>query len=340
MLFKPRQLGRSGLPEQELTEDKKHCKKFGPCGVGKKALYLNSFYINRHYYVPISSVRRVFKRLAMSKGGFTGKGMFATIPYLVAEYEDGSQKQCNFKYEQDLDLLLDYLSKEQPQIALVSEAAEERIRKRKEEESRRPKPVLTEDAKQTIARLEKARSYLEDRRQLSIELSAAAKARRVYDRTNPAYKWVALAIVLMGAVSLGYGIWSIISHRGYSMYFLLFGMAAIFLFSGANVIPTARNNRRFIYTRMENAVSQLDNYIGHYRGRFPVPACYAHPVTLQRMIRIVENGKAQSESEALKEMMTELKSLNADVQVSEEEYEEVVAIKPLFLLEDYRLPSE
>lgn len=336
MLFKPRQLGRDSLSEQELTEDKACCKTFGPCGVGKKALYLNSFYINRYYYVPISSVRRVFKRLAMSKGGFTGKGMFATISYLVVEYDDGLQKQCNFKYEQNIDLLLDYLAKEQPQIALVSEAGEERIRKRREEESRRPKPVLTETAKQTITRLEKAKSYLEDRRQLSIELSAAAKAKRIYDRTNPTYKWVALVIVLMGVVSLGYGIWSIFSHGGYSMYFLLFGMAVIFLFSGANVIPTARNNKRFIYERMDNAIKQLEKNISHYQGKFPIPACYAHPVTLQRMIRVVEEGKAQSEAEALNVMMEELKSLNADVQVSQEEYEEVVAIKPLFLLENYQ----
>ena len=25
--------------------------------------------------------------------------MFATIPYLVVVYEDGKEKQCNFKYE-------------------------------------------------------------------------------------------------------------------------------------------------------------------------------------------------------------------------------------------------
>lgn len=78
-------------------------------GVGKKALYLNSFYIDRQYYIPVRSVSRVFKRVAMSKGGFSGKGMFATIPYLVVVYEDGKEKQCNFKYEDQVDIFLSWI---------------------------------------------------------------------------------------------------------------------------------------------------------------------------------------------------------------------------------------
>ena len=37
----------------------------------------------------------------MSSGGFTGKGMFASMAYLVVEYDGGKQKQCNFKDERD-----------------------------------------------------------------------------------------------------------------------------------------------------------------------------------------------------------------------------------------------
>ena len=47
MLFKPAQLGLARLDSAELEADRKACKKIGPCGVGKKALYLNSFYIDR-----------------------------------------------------------------------------------------------------------------------------------------------------------------------------------------------------------------------------------------------------------------------------------------------------
>ena len=93
MIFKPAQLGMAKLDKQELEADKKSCKKIGPCGVGKKALYLNSFYIDRRYYLPYGSISRVFKRVAMSSGGFTGKGMFASMAYLVVEYDGGKQKQ-------------------------------------------------------------------------------------------------------------------------------------------------------------------------------------------------------------------------------------------------------
>ena len=80
MIFKPKALSLvSTLPDAELKQDKKHCRKIGPCGVGEKAMYLNSFYIDRRYYVPFSSITRVYKRVAMSKGGFTGKGVFGFV---------------------------------------------------------------------------------------------------------------------------------------------------------------------------------------------------------------------------------------------------------------------
>ena len=92
MLLTTKALSRETLEKSVLQDDKKKCRRFGPCGVGQKALYLNSFYVDRMYYVPISAIRRVFKRVAMSKGGFTGKGMFATLPYLVVVYDDGTEK--------------------------------------------------------------------------------------------------------------------------------------------------------------------------------------------------------------------------------------------------------
>ena len=94
MIFKPAQLGMAKLDPQELEADKKACRKIGPCGVGKKALYLNSFYIDRRYYLPYGSITRVFKRVAMSSGGFSGKGVFASMAYLVVEYDGGSRSSA------------------------------------------------------------------------------------------------------------------------------------------------------------------------------------------------------------------------------------------------------
>ena len=54
------------------------------------------------------------------------------------------------------------------------------------------------------------------------------------------------------------------------------------------------------------------------------------------MIRVLREGRAQSVQEALEVLKSDLKALNADVQVEQEEYDEVVAIKPMFLLSDYQ----
>ena len=116
MIWKPKRLGRQKIEERELEADKKNCRRFGPCGVGQKALYLNSFYFDRRYYVALDSVSRVFKRVAMSKGGFSGKGMFATIPYLVVQYDGGEEKQCIFKREEQVDALLDHIRSIRPEM--------------------------------------------------------------------------------------------------------------------------------------------------------------------------------------------------------------------------------
>ena len=79
MIFAPVRLGETSLNAEAVAADKKSCKRFGPCGVGKEALFLNSYFIDRRYYVAFSSVRRVFKRVAMSQGGFSGKGAFGAI---------------------------------------------------------------------------------------------------------------------------------------------------------------------------------------------------------------------------------------------------------------------
>ena len=69
---------------------------------------------------------------------------------------------------------------------------------------------------------------------------------------------------------------------------------------------------------------------------FPLPARYAHPVVLTRMIRVLREGRAQTADQALEVVKQDLKALTADVQVEQWEYDEVVAIKPMFLLSDYQ----
>jgi hypothetical protein len=320
-----------------LKKDKKNCRKIGPCGIGEQALYLNSFYIERRYYVPLASVRRVFKRVAMSKGGFSGKGMFATIPYLVVVYDDGKEKQCNFKYEEQVDEILDYLRAAHPEIKLVSEAAEARIAKREQERAARKLPVLPESVKQEIHRLKEAKNYLDEKPELAAEMSAAARRKRSFEHSSPTYGYVALSITLLGVAASIYGIVSLIHHSSnFAIYFTLFGLGAIALFSGFSVLPTAQNNRKTVMNREASASRALDKYVSSYpSGDFPVPSRYAHPVVMDRMIRALEEGSAENVDEALAFVKADLKRLNSDVEVDQEEYDEVVAIKAMFLNADY-----
>ena len=338
MIFKPAQLGMAKLDPQELEADKKACRKIGPCGVGKKALYLNSFYIDRRYYLPYGSITRVFKRVAMSSGGFSGKGVFASMAYLVVEYDGGKQKQCNFKDERDVDALLELLAKQQPQIRLLSAAGEQALQKKAEEKAARKLPELSDDAKHTVTVLRRAKEYLDAKPELSNELSAAQRRKRAQLKSKPVYRYVALAIFLLGTAAAAYGLYAVFTHTGsYGVYFALFGFAAIFLFSSYNMLPTAHNNNNAIMKRADQADAAMAEYVKHYpNGSFPVPSCYAHPIVLKRMIDAVEEGQAVTTAEALDAVKARLQAVNADVQVEQEEYDEIVAIKALFLNHDYQ----
>ena len=335
-MIRPQRLGKDTLPENELKEDKKSCHKFGPCGVGQKAIYLNSFYIDRQYYVPMKSVKRVFKRIAMSKGGFTGRGVFATLPYLVVEFDDGRQKQCNFKHEEDVDRILAYIEDNFPDIPLHSEAAEQKLREKERNlEKKRLAGNISDTARNNISILDNAIKYLHKDSDLYLNLSQSAKKKRVYDRSNPAYKWVALAITIIGLGAFFYGVYSVITHAGFGIYFLLFGLAAIFLFSGASVLPTSKNNKHYIEKQLVRSIDDMQRYIKTYPD-FPVPAYYAHPVVLKRMQDILKDKRAETMSEALEVLKNDLKALNSSVVVEQVEYDEIVAIKPMFLVMDYK----
>lgn len=338
MIFKPAQLGMAKLDPQELEADKKACRKIGPCGVGKKALYLNSFYIDRRYYLPYGSITRVFKRVAMSSGGFSGKGVFASMAYLVVEYDGGKQKQCNFKDERDVDTLLALLAKEQPQIKLLSAAGEQVLEKKEAEKAARKLPELSKDAQHSLTVLKKAKEYLEAKPEIAEELSAAERRKRAQLKSKPVYKYVALIISLFGVVAAAYGIHSLLTHNGnYGIYFALFGFAAIFLFSSYNMMPTAHNNHNAIMKRADRAEAAMAEYIKAYPGgNFPVPDIYAHPVVLKQMTDALQEGRAVTLPEALEAVKNRLKEVNADVQVEQEEYDEIVQIKAMFLNHDYQ----
>ena len=90
-----------------------------------------------------------------------------------------------------------------------------------------------------------------------------------------------------------------------------------------------------ILDRAARAQEEMEEFLSGYED-FPLPARYAHPIVLQRMRRCIEEGRATAPDEALEAVKSGLKALNASVEVSQEEHDEVVAIKAMFLNEDYR----
>lgn len=287
MIWKPVQLGREALDRSELEADRKSCKRFGPCGVGERALYLGGLWLDCRYYIPYGEITRVFKRVAMSKGGFSHKGLFASVAYLVVEY-GGQEKQCTFKLEEQVDQLLAFLKQRRPELRLVSARGEQRLREQAAREARRPKPVLSEEAQAALRTLEEARALLEQRPELCQELSNAARARREL---------------------------TLIAQRRRN---------------GA-----IKRREQDILTRADAAKQAMADFLASHPD-FPLPARYAHPIVLLRMERVVREGRAAAIDQALEAVKADLKALNSSVEVSQEEHDEVVAVKAMFLNENYR----
>lgn len=331
MFFTPRQLGNTALSRDELEADKKNCLRIGPCGIGDKAIYLNSFFLDRVFYVRNNDVRRIYKRVAMTKGGFTGKGVFGTMSYLVVLLSDGTEKQCNFKYEFEVDNFIDKFHSMHPDIPTHSAAAEKRLEAERIKEEARYLKELSPEAEKSIEELRRAADYLSAESKHSDELSRSAKEKRIIDNIKPSYKIFAGIIVVFSLIACAYGIYAIIEHRGMAVYFLLFGFAFLFYAMSMQVLPTGRNNSKNANKEFKAAISSVRNYISGYKGTFPVPAQYAHPSTFARMIRVIREGRAKTVAESYEVMKEDLKRINNTVTVSQLEYDEITAIKPMFL---------
>ena len=206
--------------------------------------------------------------------------------------------------------------------------------------------VLSPEAEEAKGQLEEAKKFLGQRPELSLNLSAAARQKRTVDRVTPTYRLFSFAILLLAVAAAAFGIYSFLQHWGFAVYFVLFGMAGLFTLASAGALPTGRNNKRAANREWLQAVGDLERFLSGQNSEtapsertehsFPVPPQYAHPVVLDRMIRVIREGRAMNVSGAYQQMKEDLKALNSDVTVSQKEYDEVVTVKPMFLLCDYQ----
>ena len=335
MLLAPTPLGNRKLAPEILSSDKKNCRKIGPCGLGKEALYIGSGFRERRSYLPWREVKRVFKRVAMSRGGFSGRGLFGSLSYLVVQYGSGREIQCRFRHEEDVDRLLEQVEREHPSIHTHSAEAEKKLADAAAAEEARYAKELSPEASAAAERLRKDTEYLEARSALCEKLTAAAKQKRIIDNMSPAFRIGGAVLGVLGILAAVWGLYGLAARMSKALFFVIGGGAVFFLTLSTNTFPTKWNSRKTGQKDWEAAVSAMRAYLGE-RETFPVPAQYAHPVVLGRMIRVLREDRAQSEEEALAVMKKDLKALNSTVQVSQKEYDEVVKIKPLFLVCDYQ----
>ena len=335
MLIAPVPLGNMTLPKEVLEADKAGCSKAGSCGAGKRAIYIGSALHARHYYIPWENVRRVFKRVAMSSGGFTGKGLFGTLAYIVVQYGNGKEIQCRMRRESEADKLLEFVLLERPGIPLHSVEAEKKLAEAARAERARYRKTLSEEAKSSMYVLNDEIAFLEKRASFGNALTAAAKQKRIIDNLSPSYRIGGAVLGILGLICIVYGAIGLLTHQDSALYFLLGGGAAFFLTLATNTFPSRWNSKKTAQEDWDKAVADMRKYIGS-RPSFSVPAQYAHPIVLARMVRVLREGRAETIPEAFSIMKADLKALNSSVTVSQKEYDEVVKIKPLFLVCNYK----
>ncbi len=336
MMFAPTPIGKKTLDETTLKTDKANCRKFGPCGVGKEALYLGGRFLDRRFYIPWKEVKRVFKRVAMSKGGYSGKGIFGSMAFLVVQFGSGSEKESAFKFEADVDRLLAYVEQEHPDVPTHSVKAQNKLAKAAAAEEARYLKELSEEAAETVQALQSDKEFLSDHPGSTGGLTSAAKQKRIVDNMKPGLRILGAVLAVGGVLAAVYGLYALLTRsNSFAVYFLLGGGAAFFMSLSSNTMPSKYNSVKVARKNWDDAVERMRSCLAE-RPDFSVPPQYAHPAVLERMIRTVREGRAQTAEEALEVVKSDLRALNSSVTVSQKEHDEVVEIKPLFLVCDYK----
>ena len=162
-----------------------------------------------------------------------------------------------------------------------------------------------------------------------------AKRKRVTDITSPFYIWFAVILFIASIIVAlaGLVLYFICGIKG-AIFMVLGGFVFIMFIASARVLPTRERNKATTQADWEEAVSKMRTYLASETD-FPLPPRYAHPIVLDRMIRAIKKGNAVTVEQAYEYMKDELRALNKDVEVSQKEYDEVAAVKPMFLISNY-----
>lgn len=327
-------LGRTVLSPDEVKADRKSCRKYDQCGLGDKAIYMGTTMHPRKLYVPYSSVTNVFKRVGVSNP--SGKGFLAPVLFIVVRYDDGKEQACSFRYLQDADRMLDDLEKNHPNIPLLSPEGVRRQKEREELEARIQANELSETAARSRRILEDARWEVHKRPAVYEKLAAMAKMKRHADLMKPWVTYAAVGLLIAGAAAVLAGIVFMRSwNRSIGAVTALVGVMLAFLAVNSKGLPGKLTNRRLREKEYEAALEETKRSLQHVKD-FPIPYCYVHPYTFDRLIRILQEQRAETTEDALRVLKEDLRSMDSSVVLQKEDYREVVTIKPLFTVQDYR----
>ncbi len=322
------------LSPEEVKADRKKCRKYDQCGLGEKAIYMGTTMHPRKLYIPYAAVTNVYKRVGVSNPD--GKGFLAPVLFIVVRYDDGKEQSCSFHYLQDADKMLDDLEKNHPGIALLSPEGVRKQKEREELEARIQANELSEEAAHSKKLLEDARWEVHKRPGVYEKLAAMAKMKRHADLMKPWVKYVALGLfiggalcTLAGAAVMRYG------NKSVGIVAALVGIMCVFLAINSKGLPSKMTSKKIRNQEYEKSLEEMKNSLKHLPD-FPIPYCYAHPYTFDRMIRILQEERAETVEDALAVLKADLKSMDSSVVLQKEDYRQVVTIKPLFTVQDYR----
>lgn len=332
-----KEIGNIKLEKEVIRQDRKNCVRVNNHGIGKEAIYLGNYFFARCNVIPIKCITRIFKRVAMSKGGFTGKGIFASIAYIVIVCNDGTEVQASLKDEILADKFIDYIKEHFPSIKTLSAKQEESLEKIKKERESRKVKNLSEVAKSSLENLKDLKEKLLKEKDVYRQYSIAAKEKRALMLAKNVYIYFLWVIFAFGIITFIYGIYSIINHQGMAIYVTLFGFAVIFFFISMQILPTQRYNKKSILERYEKAKKDAIITTKHFiSDGYAIPSKYVHFSTVSRVIVGIEEGRGESIADAYKIFVSELKKMNKDTLLYPDEYEEIMDIKPIYLVEDYK----
>ena len=227
------------------------------------------------------------------------------------------------------------MEQEHPDIPTHSVKAQNKLARAEAAEEARFLKELSPEAEAAVKSLQLDRDFLEKHPSLSNALTNAARQKRVVDGMKPGVRIAGAILSLLGILCALYGLYGVLTHSSpYAVYFIVGGGAAFFVALSSNTMPNKYNSKKRAQAEWDETVQAMRNYLNGRPG-FSVPAQYAHPVVLERMIRVLREGRAQTAAEALAVMKEDLKKLNSSVTVSQKEHDEVVAVKPMFLVCNY-----